>query len=367
MMKKAWLALENGVVLEGQAFGAQHDTIGEVVFNTGMTGYQEVLTDPSYAGQIVCMTYPLIGNYGLNEQDYESSRPYVKGFIVRENETQPSNFRSTETLDGFLLRHGITGLCGIDTRALTKILREAGTMRGKIVVADTFDWGDLQAKLQAWDMGDVVQEVCVKQAETHAAKGPTKYRVALCDYGLKRNIIRSLTKRGCEVTVFPANASAAEILAIDPDGIMLSNGPGDPKTCTVAIQTIRDLMGKRPIFGICLGHQLTALANGADTGKLKYGHRGANHPVKDLRRDITYITSQNHGYAVLKETLDDRRMELSHVNLNDGTVEGIRYKDADVFTVQFHPEASPGPQDTAYLFDEFIAMMANKKGDVHHA
>ena len=359
-MKKAWLALENGAVFCGQSFGAAGEVLGEVVFNTGMTGYQEVLTDPSYAGQIVCMTYPLIGNYGANHEDFESNRPQVRGFIVREFETQPSNFRSEETIDGFLIRHGVIALCGIDTRALTKMLRESGTMRGMIKVAETFDIAQHIQKIKAYEIKNPVLDVCVKQIEVHRPK-QTKYRVALCDYGLKHNIIRSLQKRGCEVTVFPATATADELLGFNPDGIMLSNGPGDPKDCTYAIEAIRGILGKRPLFGICLGHQLTALAAGADTGKLKYGHRGANHPVKDLSLDVTYITSQNHGYAVTRESLKDG-MTLSHINLNDGTVEGIVYADQNAFTVQFHPEASPGPTDTAYLFDRFIDMMEQAKG-----
>lgn len=360
MMKKAWLALENGAVFCGQSFGAAGEVLGEVVFNTGMTGYQEVLTDPSYAGQIVCMTYPLIGNYGANHEDFESDRPQVRGFIVREFETQPSNFRSEETIDGFLIRHGVIALCGIDTRALTKMLRESGTMRGMIKVAETFDIAEHMPKILSYTIKDPVLDVCVKQIEVHRPK-QTRYRVALCDYGLKRNIIRSLQKRGCEVTVFPATATADELLGFNPDGIMLSNGPGDPKDCTYAIEAIRGILGKRPLFGICLGHQLTALAAGADTGKLKYGHRGANHPVKDLQLGVTYITSQNHGYAVTRESLKDG-MTLSHINLNDGTVEGITYQDQNAFTVQFHPEASPGPMDTAYLFDRFIDMMEQAKG-----
>ena len=359
-MKKAWLALENGAVFCGQSFGATGEVLGEVVFNTGMTGYQEVLTDPSYAGQIVCMTYPLIGNYGANHEDFESNRPQVRGFIVREFETQPSNFRSEETIDGFLIRHGVIALCGIDTRALTKMLRESGTMRGIIKVAETFDLTEHIDRIKAYTIKNPVLDVCVKQIEVHRPK-QTRYRVALCDYGLKQNIIRSLQKRGCEVTVFPATATAEELLGFNPDGIMLSNGPGDPKDCTYAIETIRGILGKRPLFGICLGHQLTALAAGADTGKLKYGHRGANHPVKDLNLDVTYITSQNHGYAVTRESLKDG-MTLSHINLNDDTVEGIAYTEQNAFTVQFHPEASPGSRDTSYLFDRFIEMMDQSKG-----
>ena len=326
-----------------------------------MTGYQEVLTDPSYAGQIVCMTYPLIGNYGVNKEDFESIRPQVKGFIVREFEKQPSNFRSEEAIDGFLMRFDIPALCSIDTRALTRLLREYGTMRGMIHIGDTYDINALMPQILAYAIKDPVMDVTVKEPKVYKPE-ETKYRVAMLDYGYKHNIVDSLLKRGCEVTVFPADTSADVIKAFDPDGIMLTNGPGDPKDCTYAIETIKGVIGKKPMFGICLGHQLVALANGADTGKLKYGHRGANHPVKDLTLGKTYITSQNHGYAVLAETLDEKTMKLSHINLNDNTAEGVEYPYQNAFTVQFHPEASPGPQDTAYLFDKFVDMMEKGKG-----
>ena len=359
-MDKARLILENGAIFEGFSFGAAKDVLGEVVFNTGMTGYQEVLTDPSYAGQIVCMTYPLIGNYGINQEDFESVRPQVKGFIVREFEKQPSNFRSEEAIDGFLMRFGIPALCAIDTRALTRLLREYGTMRGMIQSGETYDPDKIMPQIQAFRITDPVMDVTVKEKKVYKPEAQ-KFRVALLDYGYKQNIVRSLVKRGCEVTVFPANTTAKEILDFNPDGVMLTNGPGDPKDCTYAIETIRGIIGKKPLFGICLGHQLVALALGADTGKLKYGHRGANHPVKDLTLGKTYITSQNHGYAVLVDSLDPRTMRLSHINLNDNTAEGVEYPNQNAFTVQFHPEASPGPQDTAYLFDRFIGMMETGK------
>lgn len=355
---KAFLLLEDGTVFEGNSFGMEGKVIGEVVFNTGMTGYQEVLTDPSYCGQIVCMTYPLIGNYGVNIDDIESSKPQVKGFIVREVCKTPSNWRSIEDLNDYLKRNNIIGLEGIDTRALTRILRDNGTMRGTIITGELGDVETQKAKLSDYVIKNPVLQVTTKEIKHFKGNG---YKIALLDYGLKQNIVRSLTKRGCEVHVYPATATAQEILSINPDGIMLSNGPGDPKDCQHQIDTIRQLVGKKPMFGICLGHQLTALAHNANTEKLKYGHRGCNHPVKDIEKDKTYITSQNHGYTIIEDTLDRETMVVSHRNMNDGTIEGIRYKNAPLFTVQFHPEASPGPGDTAYLFDEFIQMIAASK------
>ncbi len=357
---KAVLALEDGTIFEGSSFGAKGEVVGEIVFNTGMTGYQEVLTDPSYCGQIVTMTYPLIGNYGVNIEDIESAVPQVKGFIVREMCKTPSNWRSLETLSEYLQRHGIIGIEGIDTRALTRILRDKGTMKGIISTDPGFKLENKMEAICSYTIENAVEKVTTKQIQHYDGKA---YRVALIDYGIKQNIVRSLLKRDCEVYVFPATSTAKEILDVSPDGIMLSNGPGDPKDCRQQIETIKELMGKKPIFGICLGHQLTALANNADTEKLKYGHRGCNHPVKDIAMDVTYITSQNHGYTIVEDSLDKSRMEVSHRNMNDGTVEGVRYLDVPVFTVQFHPEASPGPADTAYLFDRFIEMMeTNRKG-----
>lgn len=351
---KAILALEDGTFFEGNSFGVEGEVIGEIVFNTGMTGYQEVLTDPSYSGQIVTMTYPLIGNYGVNFDDIESVKPQVRGFIVRELCKTPSNWRSIENLNEYLRRNNIIGIEGIDTRALTRILRDKGTLRGIISTREDFEFEDRLNAIKSYEIVNPVQEVTTNEIVHYSGTG---YTVALLDLGIKQNIIRSLLKRDCNVYVFPAHTPAEEILAVQPDGIMLSNGPGDPKDCKEPIHTIKKLIGKRPIFGICLGHQLTALANGADTEKLKYGHRGCNHPVKDLEKDKTYITSQNHGYTILEASLDRNRMEVSHRNMNDGTIEGIRYKEVPVFTVQFHPEASPGPGDTAYLFDEFIGLM----------
>ncbi|HHV29298.1 carbamoyl phosphate synthase small subunit [Acetivibrio mesophilus] len=351
---KAILALEDGTIFHGESFGAEGEVIGEIVFNTGMTGYQEVLTDPSYCGQIVTMTYPLIGNYGVNNEDIESSKPQVKGFIVRELCQSPSNWRSEETLNNYLKKNNIIGIDKVDTRALTRILRDKGTMKGLITTDPDFNFDEKIDEIRAYVIKDPV--MCVTTNEVLHYKGDG-FKVALIDLGLKQNIVRSLLKRGCDVHVFPANSKAEDVLSINPDGIMLSNGPGDPKDCVDTIDTIKELMGKKPMFGICLGHQLTALANGADTEKLKYGHRGANHPVKDIEKDLTYITSQNHGYTIVESSMDKSRMLVSHINMNDGTVEGVRYTNVPVFTVQFHPEASPGPEDTAYLFDEFIEMM----------
>jgi len=318
---KAILALEDGTIFHGKSFGAEGEVIGEIVFNTGMTGYQEVLTDPSYFGQIVVMTYPLIGNYGVNFDDIESVKPQVRGFIVREICKAPSNWRSVETLDEYLKKYNIVGIEGIDTRALTRIIRDKGTMKG---IISTFPDLDIDSKLddiRAYEIKNPVYSVTTKEVQHY--KGDS-YRVCLIDYGIKQNIIRSLLKRGCDVYVFPASATADEILSKDPDGIMLSNGPGDPKDCKDSIKTIKRLLGKKPIFGICLGHQLMALANGADSKKLKYGHRGCNHPVKDIEKDLTYITSQNHGYTIVEESLDPQKMKVSHRNLNDGTIEGIK-------------------------------------------
>lgn len=354
---RAILALEDGTIFQGTSFGMEGEVIGEIVFNTGMTGYQEVLTDPSYCGQIVTMTYPLIGNYGVITEDSESKKPQVKGFIVREACKHPSNWRSKGTLDEYLKKNNVIGIEGIDTRALTRILRDKGTMKGIISTDPEFNLEKRMNDIKAYHIKNPVLEVTSKEICHFEGKGK---KVALIDYGMKMNIVRSLLKRGCDVYVFPAQTSAEEILNYDPDGIMLSNGPGDPKDCKDQINTIKKLMGKKPMFGICLGHQLVALANDADTEKLKYGHRGGNHPVKDIKKDRTYITSQNHGYTIVKDSVDPSRMEISHINLNDGTIEGIRYKDMPVFTVQFHPEASSGPTDTAYLFDEFMEMMDKK-------
>ena len=356
---KAFLILEDGHVFSGTSIGSAREVISEIVFNTSMTGYLEVMTDPSYAGQAVCMTYPLIGNYGICYEDQESNRPWIDGYIVRELSRIPSNFRSVDTIQHFLEKHDIPGICGIDTRALTKILREKGTMNGMITVNVNFDLDDIIPRLQKYRTGKVVEKVTCREKKVLPGKGP---KVALMDFGAKRNIARSLNERGCQVTIYPALTTAEEILADQPDGIMLSNGPGDPKECTSIIQEVKKLYDSQvPIFAICLGHQLMALATGADTHKMKYGHRGGNHPVKDLKTGRVYISSQNHGYVVDTETLDERVARPAFVNVNDQTNEGLEYIGKNIFTVQFHPEACPGPQDSSYLFERFIEMMGGTK------
>ena len=351
---KAFLILEDGTVFTGVSIGANREVISEVVFNTSMTGYLEVLTDPSYAGQAVTMTYPLIGNYGITD-DAESDRSYVSAYIVRELSRVPSNFRCKGSIQDFLLEQDIPGIAGIDTRALTRILRDKGTMNGMITTTEYKDLQEVLPRIKAYQVGDVVSKVTCKERKHLAGDGK---KVALLDLGAKRNIARSLNERGCDVTIFPAGTSAQEIIDFRPDGIMLSNGPGDPKDCKEIIEEVKKLYDSDlPIFAICLGHQLMALANGLDTHKLKYGHRGGNHPVKDLETGRVYISSQNHGYVVDTTTLDPNVATPAFVNVNDGTNEGLKYTDKNIFTVQFHPEACPGPQDSGYLFDRFINMM----------
>ncbi|MEZ4357656.1 MAG: carbamoyl phosphate synthase small subunit [Eubacteriales bacterium] len=349
----AYLTLEDGTVYSGTSFGAKTNAFGEVVFNTGMTGYQEVLTDPSYCGQIVTMTYPLIGNYGVNVEDAESKKPQVRGFIVREMCENPSNWRSEKPLEEYLIENDIPGIQGIDTRALTRKIREFGTMRG--LISQEMPTKEDIEEINEYSFSNPVDIVTCKKPYK-LGTGKSDKKVAVLDFGLKQNILRSLLRRGLDICVYPAKTSTEEILKGGYSGLMLTNGPGDPKDNEEVIENIRKLYGKLPIFGICLGHQLLALAAGADTKKLKYGHRGANHPVKDLKRDRVYITSQNHGYTIVEDGLP-KNMEVSHINLNDKTIEGIKFTDAPVFSVQFHPEASPGPEDTAYLFDEFVKLM----------
>ena len=349
-MKKGYLILQDGQVFEGVRFGAETDTVGELVFTTGMCGYVETLTDPSYAGQIVMQTYPLIGNYGIIREDFEGAC-CVKGYVVREYCDTPSNFRTDCDLDTYLKEQGVPGLCGVDTRELTRIIREHGVMNAAICDEIPADL----TPVASYAITGVVEAVSCKEPDRYQAEGEERFRVSLLDYGAKRNIVRELQKRGCTVTVLPASTSAEEILAAGPDGVMLSNGPGDPAENTYQIEQIRKLLGKVPMFGICLGHQLTALAAGGSTYKLKYGHRGVNQPVRDLNGVRTYITSQNHGYAVDGDTV--KLGKVRFVNANDGTCEGIDYPELKAFTVQFHPEACTGPKDTTFLFDRFVELM----------
>ena len=349
-MKKGYLILQDGQVFEGVRFGAETDTVGELVFTTGMCGYVETLTDPSYAGQIVMQTYPLIGNYGIIREDFEGAC-CVKGYVVREYCDTPSNFRTDCDLDTYLKEQGVPGLFGVDTRELTRIIREHGVMNAAICDEIPADL----TPIETYAVTGVVEAVSCKEPSVHPAEGEERFRVNLPDYGAKRNIVRELQKRGCTVTVLPATTSAEEILAADRDGVMLSNGPGDPAENTYQIEQIRKLLGKVPMFGICLGHQLTALAAGGSTYKLKYGHRGVNQPVRDLNGVRTYITSQNHGYAVDGDTV--KLGKVRFVNANDGTCEGIDYPELKAFTVQFHPEACTGPKDTSFLFDQFVELM----------
>ncbi len=390
---KAFLILEDGTVFQGTHIGADREVVSEIVFNTSMAGYLEVLTDPSYAGQAVCMTYPLIGNYGICRDDMESLKPWPDGFIVRELSRRPSNFRCDIPIQQFLEENNVPGIAGIDTRALTKLLREKGTMNGMITTNESYRLEEVLPRLKAYTTGKVVERVSCSEkyvlepTEDLAQNGPLSgsarfdregyergereprpslvkelngagLNVALMDFGAKANIARSLAARGCRVTVYPALTPAEEILAAAPDGIMLSNGPGDPKECGAIIREIKKLYDADiPIFAICLGHQLMALAAGADTHKMKYGHRGGNHPVKDLATGRVYISSQNHGYVVDTDKLDPGIAVPAFCNVNDGTNEGLSYTGKHIFTVQFHPEACPGPQDSGYLFDRFISMM----------
>ena len=354
---KRYLTLEDGTTFVGEGFGAAADAVGELVFTTGMCGYIETLTDPSYAGQIVVQTFPMIGNYGIIQSDFEG-KCAVRGYVVHEWCDTPSNFRAAGDLDAYLRSVGVPGIAGIDTRALTRILRECGTMNATITDAVP---ADLVA-LRAYAVTDAVASVTCAAATVYPAEGETHYRVALLDFGAKRNIIRSLTARGCAVTVYPASTPAADILAAAPDGVMLSNGPGDPAENSAIIAEIGKLLGRVPVFGICLGHQLMALAVGGRTVKLKYGHRGVNQPARDLVGGRTYITSQNHGYAVVGDSLPCG--EVRFVNANDGTCEGIDYPALRAFSVQFHPEACAGPHDTAFLFDRFCDLM---KGETTNA
>lgn len=355
-MTKARLILEDGTVFTGNAFGKAGEIGGEIVFNTSMTGYQEILTDPSYCGQIVTMTYPLIGNYGVNPDDYESIRPFARGMIVRELCRKPSNWRSTGNLDAFMKEYGLMGLEGVDTRALTKRLRSSGTMKGLLTVSDETSESLIRRVKSMPDLSgqDFVRQVTNKEQQILPGNGP---RVVLIDFGAKGNIGKSLNNLGLEVIIVPCDTKASVIHQLNPSGIMLSNGPGDPKDVPYAISTIQSLMGHYPIFGICLGHQLLALSMGGNTYKLKFGHRGGNHPVQDLLTGRVYITSQNHGFAVDETSLNPSEVIVSHRNVNDGTVEGLRHLSLPIFSVQYHPEATPGPMDSEYLFQDLLRAM----------
>ncbi|MBO8162307.1 MAG: glutamine-hydrolyzing carbamoyl-phosphate synthase small subunit [Brevibacillus sp.] len=361
---RARLILEDGTEAVGTALGEAAERVGEVVFNTGLTGYQEVLSDPSYCGQIVVMTYPLIGNYGINRDDFEAVRPFIHGLVVREHCDLPSNWRSAQTLDDLLKEYGIPGIAGVDTRMLTRKIRHHGTLRGMITTADTPTAELVEQVKRTPYLTDQVARVSTRSVFSCPGTGP---RVVLVDFGVKHGILRELTKRGCDVVVVPYHVSAEEIRRLRPDGVLLSNGPGDPKDVPEAVRTIRQLLGQYPLFGICLGHQLFALASGADTKKMKFGHRGGNHPVKELTSGRTYITSQNHGYAVTRESIVGTGLEITHVALNDGTVEGLRDVQKRAMSVQYHPEAAPGPYDSSYLFDQFLAMITSAKGGAVHA
>ncbi|MBP1930685.1 carbamoyl phosphate synthase small subunit [Ammoniphilus resinae] len=359
---QARLILEDGTVFEGKSFGAAKHSFGEVVFNTSMTGYQEVLSDPSYCGQIVTMTYPLIGNYGVNRDDFESIRPFVHGFVVREHCEVPSNFRNQQTLDSLLKEYEIPGIYDVDTRKLTRKIRQFGTMKGMITTSSESVESFLEQLKSTPNMTNQISLVSTKSVFSSPGRGP---RIVLVDFGSKHGILRELANRHCDVIVVPYNTTAAEILRLRPDGIVLSNGPGDPKDVPEAIEMIQGILGRFPLFGICMGHQLFALACGADTEKMKFGHRGGNHPVKEWATNRTFITSQNHGFAVKEESLTETDLEVSHSAVNDGTIEGLRHKKFDAFSVQYHPEAAPGPYDSGYLFDRFLDMVAEHKKEVN--
>ncbi|TGE33051.1 glutamine-hydrolyzing carbamoyl-phosphate synthase small subunit [Desulfosporosinus sp. Sb-LF] len=390
---KAALVLETGKIFMGESFGATGEALGEVVFNTGMTGYQEVLTDPSYAGQMVCMTYPLVGNYGINRLDDQSEKVQVQGFIVKEAARNPSHWQMEKNLSRTLAQSGVVGIKGIDTRALTRIIREHGVLRG-VITTEIEHLGEWVPRLKAWLVpADVVAKVSTAEIYTlpalpavrdkiaavvaNTANTPPAepsssdqtekktFHVVVMDFGIKRNILHAMQESGFDLTVVPHTTSAEQILALDSDGVFLSNGPGDPKEVAVGIETIRSLIGKRPIFGICLGHQLLSLALGGDTYKMKFGHRGGNQPVQDLESKRVTITSQNHGYAIAEESLEQTPLYITHRNLNDQSVEGVKHRDLPVFSVQYHPEAGPGPSESLYLFDEFAQLM--QKWRAHHA
>ncbi|GGL44574.1 carbamoyl phosphate synthase small subunit [Sporolactobacillus putidus] len=355
---KRQLVLENGESFIGEGFGSDSEINGEVVFNTGMTGYQEVLTDPSYYGQIVTLTYPLIGNYGINRSDNESGRPRISGLIVKEVSKTPSHWQKDKTLSDWLAEYGVPAIEGIDTRRLTKIIREHGTLRGRIVSAEA-EAAKVAEELRNWPLPtDQISHVSTNSAYVTPGSGP---RIVLVDFGAKQGILRECIRRGCDVVIVPYRTTASDILKLHPDGILLSNGPGDPKDVPEAVRMVGEILGKIPLFGVCLGHQLFALASGANTVKMRFGHRGVNHPVRDLHTGKFMITSQNHGFTVEEESLKDTELEITHLAINDGTIEGLRHKRYPAFSVQFHPEASPGPDDSQGLFDDFLKMVNEYK------
>lgn len=358
MEKEVYIYLENGDVFKGYGFGASGSVIGELVFTTGMGGYIETLTDPSYFGQIVMQTFPLIGNYGIIGEDMESKKSFVSAYIVREKCDNPSNFRCEDTLDNYLKEQGIIGVYGVDTREITKTIREAGVMNA-LITTNPKEL-DLDA-IKAYRVTNAVKSVSTTKAELSPSSSEHKYNVVLMDYGAKANIVRELNKRGCNVAIMPHDTKAEDILKLGVDGIMLSNGPGDPSENVEAVEELKKLIGKVPIFGICLGHQLLALAMGGETTKLKYGHRGVNQPVKNLKTGRTYISSQNHGYAVISESVEKNGGIINYINANDNTCEGVDYPEMNAFSVQFHPEACSGPHDTRFIFDKFIEMMGGNK------
>ena len=361
---KATLILANGSIFSGASIGSTETRVCEMVFNTSMAGYQEILTDPSYAGQGVVMSYPLIGNYGVNHEDNESRQPWAEAFVVRHLSPRGSNFRCEGDLGSYLKEHNITGIQGVDTRALTKILRSEGSMNGMLTCAEHFNIAQVLEQLKSYRVEGAVARVTRSEPEAFAAHGEERFHVALMDYGVKQHMIECLRRRGCRVTALPASTPAEAVLSGGYDGVMLSNGPGDPAENVELIAQLRKLYDSNiPIFGVCLGHQMLALATGAKTGKLPYGHRGGNHPVRDMEKGRVFITSQNHGYMVLSDSVDPAVAEASHVNVNDNTCEGLRYKRPNCFTTQFHPEANAGPKDTEYLFNRFIENMKKSGGD----
>jgi len=357
---QARLLLEDGTLFTGKSFGAEAEMTGEVVFNTGITGYQEVLSDPSYCGQIVTMTYPLIGNYGITRDDFESMRPFVHGFVVRRHEPVPSNWRAEYSVDSLLKEYGIPGISEVDTRMLTRIIRHYGTMKG-ILTTSNKPVEELKEMLGDTTIAELRNQVAKTSTPQMFSSPGSKERIVLVDFGAKSGILRELTSRGCDVVVVPHDTTAEEIRRLHPDGIQLSNGPGDPKDVPYAVDMIKEIMGEYPIFGICLGHQLFALAAGADTEKLKFGHRGGNHPVKELASGRCYITSQNHSFAVREDSIKNTDLEVTHINNNDKTIEGLKHSKYPAFSVQYHPEAAPGPLDSSYLFDQFLDMIRNHK------